>query len=400
MKLLFASNLFPDTAEPYRGLDNETLLHHLADRWEIRVLAVRPTLLPRTWQPRSEDTKFAPQYVATPYVPKIGSRWNHRIMARALRGRIRELRRQFPFDVVLSSWIFPDSCAVAELSQELDFPFVAIAQGSDVHQYLQWPARREIITRLLPRASAIITRSGELARLLGDAGLPRERLHSINNGVNLELFRYIANPDSAGSAGHTASTPNAAKAAARRELGLPVDAPLILFVGNFYEIKNPLIPPLALANLSTVAFPVPPVLVMVGGGNMEQRVRELAGRLPVRDRVILPGRTDAAGVARYMQAADVLCLPSQNEGVPNVILEAFASGLPVIASRVGGIPEVHPGDDFGRLVTTTEPAAFATAFQEVLLSPPSPERIRHHALQFSWQRAATACHELLCQARR
>jgi len=397
LKLLFVSNLFPDSAEPYRGLDNATLLHHLADRWEIRALAIRPTLLPRTWHPREQDMKFAPQYVATPYIPKIGSRWNHRIMARTLRRHLREIRQLFPFDVVLSSWIFPDSCAVAELAREMDFPFVAIAQGSDVHQYLQWPVRREIITQLLPRAAAIITRSGELARLLAAAGLPAGRLHSIYNGVDLDLFRCPANPGHAADATHGT---NAAKAAARRELGLPVDAPLILFVGNFYEIKNPLIPPLALANLSTVPFPVPPVLVMVGGGGMEQRVRELASRLPVRDRVILAGRTDAAGVARYMQAADVLCLPSQNEGVPNVILEAFACGLPVIASRVGGIPEVHPGDEFGRLVTTTEPAAFATAFQEVLLSPPSAERIRNHARQFSWQRTAAACHELLMQARR
>ncbi|HSI15558.1 MAG TPA: glycosyltransferase [Chthoniobacter sp.] len=382
MKLLFVSNLFPDTSEPYRGLDNVTLLHHLADRWDIRALAVRPTLRPRSWQPRPQDVKFAPQYISAPYVPKIGSRWNHRLMARALRAPIRELRRQFAFDVVLSSWIFPDSCAIAELAKELDFPFAAIAQGSDVHQYLQMPVRREIITRLLPRASAIITRSGELARLLANAGLAHDRLHPVYNGVDLELFQ----PGD--------------KTVARRELGLPADAPIILFVGNFYDIKNPLLPPTALANLPTIAFKTPPVLVMVGGGDMVEQVRHLADRLPIKDRIFLSGRTDAAGVARYMQAADTLCLPSQNEGVPNVILEAFACGLPVIASRVGGIPEVHPGDDFGRLVSPAEPATFAAAFQEVLLNPPPAERMRNHALQFSWTRTAAACHELLCQARR
>jgi glycosyltransferase involved in cell wall biosynthesis len=316
-------------------------------------------------------------------VPKIGSRWNHQLMARALRGAICDLRRQFAFDVVLSSWIFPDSCAIAELAQELDFPFVAIAQGSDVHQYLQMPARRQIITRLLPRASAIITRSGELARLLAEAGLDRTRLHPVYNGVDLDLFRPRD------------------KAALRRELGLPVEAPLILFVGNFYEIKNPFIPPTALSQIQSAgAFKAPPVLVMVGGGDLKEAVQQCAVRLSVSDRVILAGRTDAAGVARYMQAADVFLLPSKNEGVPNVILEAFACGLPVIASRVGGIPEVHPGDDFGRLVSTIEPGAFATAIRDVLLSPPPAERIRHHALQFSWQRTATTCHELLSQARR
>lgn len=382
MKLLFVSNLFPDTTEPYRGLDNVTLLHQLADRWEIRVLAIRPTLRPRSWHPREVDTKFAPQYIGTPYIPKIGGRWNHRIMACVLRDQVRKLREQFAFDVVLCSWIFPDSCAIAELARELDFPFVAIAQGSDVHQYLQMPARRNIITRLLPRASAVITRSGELARLLAEAGLPGERLHPIYNGVDLDLFR----PGD--------------KTAVRRELGLPIDAPMILSVGNFYAIKNPLIPPTALTQMRLDRFKVPPILVMVGGGDLEPDVRRFAEGSSLRDRVILPGRTNAQGVAQYMRAADVLSLTSANEGVPNVILEAFASGLPVVASKVGGIPEVHPGDEFGRLVSPIESQHFATAFEETLLSPPSAERLRDHGLQFSWPRAADAYHELLCQARR
>lgn len=384
MKLLFVSNLFPDDAEPYRGLDNATLLHHLADRWEIRVLALRPTLSPfsRPWRPRARDEKFAPQYVATPYVPKVGSRWNHRLMAHTLRRRLEDLRRQFAFDVVLSSWIFPDCCAIAELAQEMDFPFVAIAQGSDVHQYLQMPARREIITRLLPHAAAIVTRSAALAHLLAEAGLPRERLRPIYNGVDLELF-----------------CPGD-RIAAREKLKLPPDAPLVLFVGNFYAIKNPLLPITALADLPSNLFKAPPILVMVGGGEMEARMRELAAQLSIADRVIFAGRTDAAGVAASMQAADVLCLPSSNEGVPNVILEAFACGLPVVASRVGGIPEVHPSDGFGRLVAPIEPAAFATALRDILLSPPDAQRIRDHALPFSWSQTTAAYHELLCQARR
>jgi glycosyltransferase involved in cell wall biosynthesis len=384
LKLLFVSNLFPDTAEPYRGLDNATLLHCLAERWEIRVLAVRAVLpfAKRSWLPREQDAKLQPEYVATLYVPKFGSRWNHRLLARALRRRVRELRAAGEFDVVLCSWLFPDGCAVAELAHELDFPFVAIAQGSDVHQYLKMPVRRQIMMQLLPGAAAVITRSGELARLLGEAGLPGARLHPVYNGVDLELFR----PGDRGGV--------------RQELGLPMDTPLILFVGNFYEVKNPSIPPRALALLPSAEFKAPPVLVMAGGGGLVERVRELADGLPVKDRVILAGRTDAAGIARYMQAADVLLLPSQNEGVPNVILEAFACGLPVVASRVGGISEVHPGDDFGRLVQPIQPEAFAQALREILLAPPNAARIRQHARQFSWARTADAYHQLLEQARR
>jgi glycosyltransferase involved in cell wall biosynthesis len=383
LKLLFVSNLFPDTTAPYRGLDNAMLLHALADRWRIRVLALRPKLpfFPAPERhPREADSRFDPVYWNVPYIPKIGSRWTYKLMARAMRAHLRSLRQQGQFDVILGSWLFPDCCAIARLSKELNFPFVAIAQGSDVHQYLKMSVRRRIMKKLLPLAAAVITRSGELTRLLGDAGLPTERLHPIYNGVDLEQF-HPGDPE-----------------AARRELSLPLDRPVILFVGNFLRIKNPLILPQALARLPATAFPSPPVLVMVGGGPLEEDLRHLAERLSLQDRVIFAGRTQAAGVARYMQAADVLCLPSKNEGVPNVILEAFASGLPVVASRVGGIPEVHPGDSFGRLVPTATPEAFATAVTETLITPPAPERLREHALQFSWRRTANAYHDLLSAA--
>ena len=87
VKLLFVSNLFPDEGEPDRGLDNATLLHQLARRAEIRVLALRPTLplAARVWTPRAVDRAFDPLIVPALYVPKAGSLFNHRLAARALR---------------------------------------------------------------------------------------------------------------------------------------------------------------------------------------------------------------------------------------------------------------------------------------------------------------------------
>jgi glycosyltransferase involved in cell wall biosynthesis len=382
LKLLFVSNLFPDSTTPWRGLDNVTLLHHLVDRWQIRALAIRPALpfSKREWLARPEDTDFAPEYLAPLYIPKLGSRWNHRLMASTLRRHFQEWRRRRTFDVVLASWLFPDCCAVAQLAREFGFPFLAIAQGSDAHHYLRIRARRRIMQKNLPQAAAIITRSAELARLLGDAGLPAERLHPIYNGVDVHLFR----PGD--------------RARVRQALGLPPNSPIILFVGNFYPVKNPLLPVHALAKITPSEFAAAPTLVMIGGGAAEESIRETADRLAVGKRVILPGRTDSAGVARYMQAADVLILPSHNEGVPNVILEAFACGLPVVASRVGGIPEIHPGEAFGRLVSPIEPAPFARALREVLHAPPDSAAIRQHALAFSWSRTADAYHHLLLQA--
>ncbi len=377
MKLLFLSNLFPDRGEPYRGLDNATLLHHLADRWEIEVLAPRPVLpwQARVWHGRAEDVDFFPRYVPTLYVPKIGSRWNHRLMAAALRKRLRGLHRDGAFDVVLASWLFPDCCAVAELAGELDFPFVAIAQGSDAHQYLQQPIRRRIMLRNLPRAASIITRSADLARLLQGVGLNQAR--PIYNGIDLACF-----------------TPGEASAA-RRELQLPTEGKIILFIGNFYPIKNPLLLIAAHARLRSEPALAACRLVLVGGGPLLPEAQRLAAQLGTAEGIVFAGRQDSQGVARHLQAADLLCLPSQNEGVPNVILEAFASGRPVVASRVGGIPEVHSEGVFGRLVEPNDLTSLVDGLRTVLLAEPDPGRIRAHAEQFTWQKAADQYDEAL-----
>ena len=96
-----------------------------------------------------------------------------------------------------------------------------------------------------------------------------------------------------------------------------------------------------------------------------------------------------------MRAADALALPSHNEGVPNVILEAFASGLRVVASRVGGIHEVHNHETLGRLVPAGELEPLVTALRETLETDPDTAAIRAHALRFSWEAATARYAEIL-----
>src|SRR5665213_608521 len=190
MKVLFLSNLYPDVSQPNRGSDNADLLRTMSASCEIRVLSPRPSLRPRVgFFPCPEDEKFRPIFRPVFYIPKFGSRFNHRLMARGIRSDLARIRGQFPFDVVLVSWIYPDVCAASILAGEQPFPLVAIAQGSDAHQYLRMPVRRAIIVGSLQRASAVITRSGDLARLLSEAGVEESKLRLIYNGLNLNIFR-------------------------------------------------------------------------------------------------------------------------------------------------------------------------------------------------------------------
>lgn len=385
MKVAFISNLFPDTAEPYRGLDNATLLHHLSAHCEVRVISPRPALPfirlgrpPRQCRPL--DAQFQPLYLDAPYLPKIGSRLNHRLLARALRQPLQVLRREFPFELILCAWTYPDGCAVDLLAPELGAPFLVIAQGSDVHAYLEVPVRRQLIVAMTDHAAGVITRSADLARRLLEAGALAEKLHPIYNGVDEKIFCP------------------ADALFARRELNLPAEGKIILFVGNFVPVKNPSLLVAAHAEISWRKPAFPARLVMIGGGPLETAVRCQADALGFGSQVILAGRKNSAEVARFMQAADVLCLSSENEGVPNVVLEAFACGRRVVATNVGGIHEVLSQPFLGRLAERGEVAALADALAQTLAEPANEPQILQHARQFTWPRAAEAYFNVLERA--
>ncbi len=378
-RLLFVSNLFPDQSEPGRGLDNATLLHQLSDRWDIRALVLRPRLpfRGRPCAPREIDRVFRPHYVPTYFVPKIGNRINHHLAERALRPPLLVLRGQF--DLILSAWIHPDSSAVAPLARAVGVPWVAIAPGPDVHSHLRSAAQREILLGSLSGVAGIITRSREVATEMMQAGLPRDRMHTIHNGVDQTIFR----PGD--------------RAAARQELGLPADARIVIFVGDFVADKHPTLLIEAFSKVIAEDGFDNVLLVCVGSGPLEDDLRWRVDR-DCPERVVFAGRRETDGVARCMQAADVLCLPSSYEGVPNVVLEAFAVGLPVVASRVGGIPEVHPEGKLGRLVPPGDTEALVSALKEVLNEMPDRETIHRHAAGFTWAKSADAYDAILRQA--
>lgn len=383
MRVLFVSNLFPDSTNPGHGQVNATVLHHLARHAEIRVIAPRPVLPFRRWRglaPRAADKAFQPLYVRTLYVPKFGGPWNHRLMARALSEPVRRVREEFSHEVVLGAWVYPDACALDLLGLELGAPLVAVAQGSDVHTFLRMPSRRRVIVPALTRAAATITRSRDLATRLHHAGVPATRLRPISNGVDTATFR----PGDA--------------LAVRQELALLPDRQMILYVGNFLPVKNPLLLVNAHAQLCRRSA-APCQLVMVGDGPLEGKLRQLAGQLGFGANVRFVGRKSPAEVARFMQAADVLCVPSQLEGVPNVILEAFASGLRAVATRVGGIPEVLDQDFLGRLVPGADVDALEKALGETLREAPDREAILRHAAHFSWAKTAERYLSVLEEAR-
>ena len=117
-------------------------------------------------------------------------------------------------------------------------------------------------------------------------------------------------------------------------------------------------------------------LRIAGSGDARERLAAEIARRGLGDAVTLVGSVQGEAKAKFLQESDVFLLPSESEGMPYSVLEAMAAGTPVVASRVGGIPDVVTDGEHGRLVPPRDPGAIAAALRELAASP---ERLREQS---------------------
>jgi glycosyltransferase involved in cell wall biosynthesis len=122
-------------------------------------------------------------------------------------------------------------------------------------------------------------------------------------------------------------------------------------------------------------------LVIVGDGPERQRLEELAHTLDVADRVYFAGQVSQAETIGLMAACDFFVLNSTYEGLPHVVLEAMSLGLPVLATAVGGTPEVVCDGDNGRLIAPADDDALVRVLSQLVSSPEERQRLARGAQQ-------------------
>jgi glycosyltransferase involved in cell wall biosynthesis len=308
-------------------------------------------------------------------IPKIGMRLQpHTLAACGLGAARRLLGAGYGFDVIDAHYLYPDAVAASRVAAVLGKPFVATARGSDVNLIAQqYPAARRQILSALRTAYRVITVSSALREALLGLGLASEHVTVLRNGVDLELFKPIAAEQ------------------ARRELGLG-SGPLVASVGNLVPGKGHDI-------VIEAATLLPEVTVLVvGDGGQRVSLTRLADRLGVAGRVRFLGSVPQARLRAVYSAADALALASAREGWPNVLLEAMACGTPVVATNVGGIPEIVTKPEVGRVVRDRSGAAFAEALRSILERVGSREAVRTYAEQFSWDATTRGQLEILSAA--
>jgi glycosyltransferase involved in cell wall biosynthesis len=198
--------------------------------------------------------------------------------------------------------------------------------------------------------------------------------------------QYVTVPSGVPTAALRAAAP--AREAARARLGLGAGDFLVAGLGRLVPVKGF---DVLVAAMPALLAAVPGARVAVAGEGPERARLEARARASgVAGRLALLG--EIRDVAGFLAAADVLAAPSRNEGMGRALVEAMALGVPVVASAVGGIPDVLAGGECGRLVPPERPDALATALAELGRDPALAEKLREASVAQA-ERFSTAVSE-------
>jgi len=384
MRVLAITKIFPNSLELLSSPFNRQQFVELAKLCDLTVLEAIPhvPLARRTGIPeraarlaalpkRERVAGIETHYMRQLYVPRFGTPVALPLYLASL-APFRKLARAS--DVVLGTWAYPDGCAATIFAHALGKPCVVKVHGSDVNIVAKMPSARGYMRRILPRAEAMVSVARPLSRLLEGMGVHASAIHLVRNGVDTALF-HPRDRD-----------------ACRDELGIAREGALIVFCGRL-EPQKGLVE--LLSAFDAVRAKRPDVrLALLGDGISRDRVREHAAR--AGGALIAPGPRPLREVATWVGACDVFTLPSHNEGTPNVVLEALASGRPVVGSDVGGIPDCLADPRSGIVVAARDADAVATALLSALERTWDAEAIVRSG-PGNWEESARALFDVLAR---
>jgi len=382
VKILTCTTLYPNARQPRHGVFVEQRLRQLlaAGGVEARVVAPVP------WFPwrHARFGRYA-EYAAVPAtetrhgihiahprfasIPKVGMNLAPALLARAAVRALRAMQADgYDFDIIDAHYFYPDGVAAVMAGERLGRPVVVTARGTDINLFPRYAGARRRILWAAGRAAAVVTVCQALKDRLIELGVPAARITVLRNGVDRALF---APRD---------------RVVERERLGL--DGLTLLSVGNLIPLKGHDIAIRALAGIEDAR------LLIIGDGAERRSLGELAAALGVGERVRFVGPVPQAELPRYYSAADMLVLASAREGMANVLLEAMACGTPVVATAVGGTPEVVAAPAAGALMAERSPQALAAAVRDLQARYPDRAAVRRHTEAYGWEQTSRGQLEL------
>lgn len=363
MKVLWITPGYPWREKPYGGIFFQTQAQALSNLGVKIVVRVSIPWVPSivAWiSPRHAVQRSAPSFqedegVSIQRIRYFGHRF-HRDMGRPHLGIARQMLKSLPFspDIIHGQMAYPEGLAAVEVAKSLGVPCVISLHGSDVNTFATESA---IGARRFRKAVTGADRVLCVSKALGEKTLQLTGVTSQYLPIGINLRRFSS---------------TLTRAQAREVLGLPSEKPIVLFIGNLLPEKG--------VSLALEALDHPALAdvqgIFVGAGPLSPSVA-------VRPNCLWQASVPNTQIPVYLAAADMLILPSYAEGLPTVLVEAGACGTPVIATEVGGIPELLK-EGRGTLIPAGSADALREAILNTLLRPKAAqeqaERLRLHVL--------------------
>jgi glycosyltransferase involved in cell wall biosynthesis len=386
MKILTFTSLFPNSARPELGVFIRQRMQHVAQLPDTSVEVIAPVPYCPSWlagkhwriyrgiQQRETAENLAVWHPRYAFLPKISMPFHGALMFLGALNTGRRLHRRFSFDCIDAHYVYPDGFAAVLLGRTLKIPVVISARGTDINVFPSFALIRPLIRWTLQQARGLIAVSSALKDQMVLLGAASDKIRVIPNGVDMERFEPMDRSE------------------ARRSLGIPITSAVLVSVGSLVPAKRH---ELLIEAVAQLAKQVPELKAyIIGDGPLRSQLEALRRSTHTEERVSLLGERPNTELYRWFSAADVSCLVSAREGWPNVLMESLACGTPVVATRVGGIPEIIASPDLGTLVAENL-QSIADGIASALERKWDRETLVRYARSRTWEAVATEVEQYL-----
>jgi glycosyltransferase involved in cell wall biosynthesis len=377
MKILTITSLYPNESNPRFGIFIHNRLKELLTRnpeYEINVIAPLP------WFPfiskfrktqidfsavssqRKSDgiTIFHPRYFSIPF---IGVITNPFFMLLCLVMTFLKNRHLFSnLQLIDCHYLYPDAVAVGWLSRIIKVPYFVTARGSDVTILFRKRYLYPLIKRCLELSKGCISVSNSLAKDIEHLTNGLIKPVVCRNGVDLTSFDII---------------PEQVRKEKKISHGFS-NKYLILSVGNLVELKGHELIIRSIIDFEDVE------LLIIGEGHLKSKLNDLSISLGLQNRVHFLANQKQDVLKYYYNLADIFVLASSSEGMPNVVLESLACGTRVIATNVGGVPEIIKDITSGVVLKTRTVECLRNTLQEEIFKNYDRDSVRETITEFGW----------------
>ena len=386
MNILTFTTLYPNSVKPSFAVFVENRLRHLLGSFPVKSVVVSPVpWIPFVGRflnkykgyakiPTEEEINgikiHHPRFL---HLPVIGAWLSPVFLAACAYATIKKIQRSgHQFELIDAHYFYPDGVAAVILSKILGIPVVITARGTDINLFPEFKLPRAWIKWAACHTDHVITVSMALRQRLIDLGADGKKITVLRNGVDLEVF-----------------SPQPDRELIRNEKSLA--KVVLLSVGRLEDLKGHELIIQALTKINDA------VLLVAGDGPLRKSLEKFSLEIGVANQVRFLGSVPHNELSVYYTISDMLVLASSREGWPNVLLESMACGTPVVATNVGGSPEVVTSNEAGIIAKERSPEGLVEAINELLDNNPPRDATRAYAENFSWDATSAGQYKLFKQ---